>query len=612
MTLSDLTHLLRAHRVFAHLDDAARAELANLFIVEDCSSGAPVFGEDAAGDRLGWVLSGAISLGHEGGARIKLGPGELIGAGLAAPSNAAAWQLTADPGTRVAWLSYADVVRLCAAHPALGWFLHPLPAQPVMVAAAVPTGDPYLNLLTTPIRTLIRRPAITLPPTASILQAAQTMRDARVSSLLLLKDDHLIGLVTDRDLRNRALAAGLDTASAVMEIATLAPLCVDLSAPAFEALLLMARHNVHHVPVLDGQRVAGMVTATDLAERHTTSAVYLVGEIHKQTDVPGLVESAGRVKALQRNLVQADASAYNTGHIITAVTDAITSRLITLAEARLGPAPVDFAWVAAGSQARNEQTAKSDQDNCLILADDYDEARHGTYFHALADFVNDGLDACGYVYCPGEMMARTAQWRQPLRQWLEYFRSWTEKPEPKALMLSCVFFDLRLVHGPAYLLDDLRQEVLRRTRDNRIFLAYMVGNALTHRPPLTLFGGLATVTHEDRRDTIDLKHSGIVPIVDLARIYALAGGHAAVNTHDRLLIAAHSKEISERSAHDLRDALEFMGVLRIRHQATRMAQGLPADNHLTLSELSDFERSQLKQAFGVVQTLQSVLSQRYR
>ncbi len=613
MSNKKLPDLLRTHRVFGHLDDTARADLAGRFAIEACPAGSPVLARGAPGGRLGMVLSGCISLEHEAGARITLLPGELIGPGAAPPTDAAAWQATAGPATQVAWLPTDDVVRLCAEHPALGWFMNPLPAQASSAAdTGIPAGDPYLNLLSTPVRTLLRRPAVTLAPTASVLQAAQTMRDARVSSLLLLKDEHLFGLVTDRDLRNRALAAGLDPASPVMEIATLAPLCVDLAAPALDALLLMARHNVHHVPVLDGQRVAGMVTATDLAEHHTTSAVYLVGEIHKQTALPGLVESASRVKALQRNLVRADASAYNTGHIVTAVTDAVTARLIALAEAQLGPAPVDYAWVAAGSQAREEQTARSDQDNCLILADDYDEAQHGAYFRALADFVNHGLDACGYVYCPGEMMARTDRWRQPLRRWVEYFRGWTETPEPKALMLCCVFFDLRVVHGRAELLDQLRQEVLRRTRDNRIFLAFMAGNALTHRPPLTLFGGLATVTHEKRRDTIDLKHSGIVPIVDLARIYALAGGHAAVNTHDRLLVAADSKEISQRSAHDLRDALEFMGVLRLRHQAARIAQGLSADNHLSLSELSDFERSQLKQAFGVVQTLQSVLAKRYR
>ncbi len=472
--------------------------------------------------------------------------------------------------------------------------------------------DPHLSLMSAPVSSLLRRPPVTVPPTATILETARTMRDQRVSSVMLLEQDHLFGLVTDRDLRNRALAAGVDPATPVCEIATLAPLTIDLSRPAFEALLLMARQNVHHVPVLDGTRVAGMITATDVTEQHTTSAVYLAGEIYKQGTVDGLAAAAARVKDLQRNLAAAGASAYSTGHIVTAITDAITTRLLQLGEAKLGPPPVEYAWVAAGSQARSEQTAKSDQDNCMVLDDRYDESRHGPYFKALANFVNDGMDTSGYVYCPGEMMARTDEWRQPQRRWADYFRRWTETPEPKALMLTCVFFDMRLIYGHAPLLDDLRSDVLRRTRDNRIFLAYMVGNALTHLPPLNMFGSISTVRAGDVRDAVDLKHSGIVPIVDLARIYALAGGHQQVNTYDRLAVAAQSREITEQSAHDLRDALEFMAGLRIRHQAKQLAQGKPADNFLSLGDLSNFERGQLKDAFGVVDTLQSVLAQRYR
>ncbi len=182
------------------------------------------------------------------------------------------------------------------------------------------------------------------------------------------------------------------------------------------------------------------------------------------------------------------------------------------------------------------------------------------------------------------MMARTNTWRQPQQRWAAYFAAWTQQPDPKALMLTCVFFDLRYIHGRASLLDDLRRHVLQQTQANRIFLAYMVGNALMHRPPLSLFGGLSTIRSGAHRDTIDLKHSAIVPIVDLARIYALAGGHAAVNTHDRLAVAADSKEISPQSAHDLRDALEFISTLRIRHQALQLAGGGPADNFIALDE----------------------------
>jgi CBS domain-containing protein len=366
------------------------------------------------------------------------------------------------------------------------------------------------------------------------------------------------------------------------------------------------------VPVLDGQRAVGMITATDVQERHSTSAVYIAGEIYKQPDVEALARTTVRIRQVQSNLAAADATAYATGRVITAITDALTTRLLQLAEARFGPPPVDYAWVAAGSQARSEQTAKSDQDNCLILDDAFDEAAHGAYFKALSQFVCAGLDACGYVYCPGEMMAQTDTWRQPLRAWRRYFQRWIDEPEPKALMLTCVFFDLRLVHGRSELLDALRRDVLARTRGHGIFLAHMVGNALSRQPPLGLFGKLATTRGGEHRGTVDLKHNGVVPIVDLARVYALAGGHEAVNTHDRLEVAAASGEVSEQSARDLRDALEYLAVTRIRHQMRQVESDRSADNFLAPGELSNFELKQLKHAFAVVQALQSVLAQRYR
>ncbi|MFM1906987.1 MAG: hypothetical protein RLZZ591_664 [Pseudomonadota bacterium] len=139
----------------------------------------------------------------------------------------------------------------------------------------------------------------------------------------------------------------------------------------------------------------------------------------------------------------------------------------------------------------------------------------------------------------------------------------------------------------------------------------MVSNALKHTPPLGMFGQITPRKGTDHPNTIDLKHSGIVPIVNLARVYALAGGIHTANTHDRLVACAHTHEISEQSSRDLQDALEFLGKLRIAHQARQTTDDLAPDNYLSLNELSNFERSHLKDAFNVVQTLQGVLSQRY-
>jgi CBS domain-containing protein len=482
-------------------------------------------------------------------------------------------------------------------------------------AAAAPPPwmvDTHQRLVATPLQALLRRKPVTLAPTASIRDAALLMREQGVSALMLVAQDCLVGIVTDRDLRNRVVAAGLDSARPIGEVATPAPFTVQLRATAFVAMLLMARRNVHHVPVLQGTQVAGMVTASDVAEHQSASAVMLAGEIHAQNDIEGLKRACARIRQMQRDLAAAAASAYATGHIVTAITDALTTRLLQLAEARLGAPPVDYAWVAAGSQARNEQTAKSDQDNCMILADAFDASRHGAYFEALAREVCTGLDACGYVFCPGKIMAMTDTWRQPRQRWRQYFRGWIVEPDPQALLNMCVFFDLRLVNGSAELVDDVVGDALKLARGNGLFLAHMVRNALLHRPPLGLFGQIQTARSGEHRGTLDLKMHGVVPIVDLARVYALGGGHAEVNTHDRLEVAAQSHEISEQSAHDLRDALEYVATMRIAHQARQMDAERPVDNLLSLDELSNFERRQLKQAFLVVQGLQEVLARRYR
>jgi CBS domain-containing protein len=610
-----LNEHLQKHPVFGTLTIDRLEALAQHLDLQTVAAGQQLADRGALEQQLYWLISGTVVLldTHDH-TLLTLHAGELFGWPMGHELDIQSARAGTD--AQVAHLPAALADELRQASAALAYRLGTGGmGTPGARRTAAPVGgeaDQALNLMTTPVRALIKRPPITLPPQTSIQAAAQLMSEQRVSSVLIVEQDHLFGVVTDRDLRNRVIAVGLDTARPVADIATLAPMTIDVGNPAFDALLLMARHNIHHVPVLDGQRIVGMITATDLTEQHSTSAVYLAGDIYKQSTVEGLQAASRKVPRLQRGLAAAEASAYNTGHIVTAITDAITTRLLQLGEAKLGPPPVDYVWVAAGSQARSEQTAKSDQDNCMVLDDAYDPARHGAYFKDLATFVCDGLDACGYIYCPGEMMAMTDQWRQPQRRWAEYFRQWTSTPDPKALMLTCVFFDLRAIHGQSRLIDDLRRDVLQRTRGNSLFLAHMAGNALQHQPPLGLFKGISTIRSGEHKGTIDLKHSGVVPIVDLARVYALAAGDSAVNTHERLLGAAAGGAISEQSARDLRDALEFLAFMRIQHQARQMAAGEKPDNYLRLDELSNFERTQLKDAFAVVQSLQNVLGQRYR
>ncbi len=183
------------------------------------------------------------------------------------------------------------------------------------------------------------------------------------------------------------------------------------------------------------------------------STVHLTSTIRKADSVEALAEASRMLPRLQMQLVNMGADLEHVGNAVSAVTDALTVRLIELREAEIGPPPVPYAWICAGSQARREQTSHSDQDNGLIISDEM-QPEHADWFEDLARFVNDGLNACGFIYCPGNVMASNPEWRQTESVWQGYFDRWINQPEPKALMLSSIFFDLRVVHGERRLLSN--------------------------------------------------------------------------------------------------------------------------------------------------------------
>jgi len=268
-------------------------------------------------------------------------------------------------------------------------------------------------------------------------------------------------------------------------------------------------------------------------------------------------------------------------------------------------------WLAAGSHARREQSSHSDQDNALIISDKM-KPEDDEWFAALAKFVCDGLNQCGYVYCPGDVMATNPKWRQPASQWSHYFSNWINTPSPKALMYSSIFFDLRSLYGEHQLLEQVREKMLKLSPKNDLFLAHLSFNAIKLKPPLGFFRDFVLIHDGKHNDTLDLKHNGLAPIVDLARIYALSEGISEVNTIERLKRVRGTRALSHEGADDLLDALEFIGNLRMKHQAEQINIGVEADNFMAPIEISKLERSHLKDTFKVIQTFQSYLEMRYK
>ena len=204
-------------------------------------------------------------------------------------------------------------------------------------------------------------------------------------------------------------------------------------------------------------------------------------------------------------------------------------------------------------------------------------------------------------------MATNPRWCQPLRVWRDYFKSWIAKPDPMAQMLASVMFDLRPIGGEASLFDSLQSDTLKAASANSIFTAHMISNSLKQQPPLGLLGGLATIRSGEHRNQLDLKLNGVVPVVDLGRIYTLQGQLRPVNTRARLEAAIQAGVLSKSGGADLLDAYDLIATLRLEHQAAQIKAGNKPGNHINPSELSDFERSHLRDAFAVVKTMQAAV-----
>lgn len=612
--LIEIRDFLKVHHPFDLLPDEALEILPKSIEVRYARRGTVLFQPGEENGFLWVVRTGAVeTLDPEGNLLARLSEGECFGV-RAILRGVAVNRCEAIEDSLLYLLPVAEFNNLRDKYPQFAFFFAPMGADRLRSAQEHSHQGSHedMGLVTTKVRDLLRRQGpVTIERESTIQQAAQKMSKEGVSCLLVTKDDAIVGIATDKDLRNRVVAKGYDITKPLSDIMTENPICIDAEDYLFDAMLLMSQKNIRHLPVMDGGRAAGVITNTNIVQKQSTSMVYLVGDIYKRQTIEGLQEVVKQVPTMVMNLVNGGASAHNVGHVVSTVTDAIATRLLQMAEDKLGAAPIPYAWIIMGSEARYEQTALSDQDNGIILDDSYDEAQHGEYFRALAKFVCDGLNACGYIYCPGDVMATNDKWRQPLSVWKRYFAKWIDTPEPEALMLSSIFFDMRALHGADNLYADLRKFVIDKSTGNRIFLSFMAGNALSHQPPLGFFKNFVLIRGGEHDHTFDLKHNGVVPIIDLARTYALDVGLTEINTEDRLKAAVERKVISQAGANDLLDALEFISITRLRHQAKQIQNGEKADNFMAPDDMSHFERNHLKDAFNVVKTMQSALASAY-
>ena len=468
-----------------------------------------------------------------------------------------------------------------------------------------------LQFFNQPVSVLFNREVVSCSLDQTIQEAADVMSRKHCSSILVQDGSgRFLGLVTDNDLRKKVIAVGQDIKRPVSDVMSDSLYTVSEQSLIFEALMEMMKHNIKHLAVTDSkERVVGVVTNSDLLTAQGHSPFFLLREVNSTEAVSEIFDKHRQLPRIVQNLINSGAKARNVTALISTIADAILKRLIDFAVEALGSPPCRFAFMILGSEGRREQTLKTDQDNAIVYEDvsDARKAEVERYFLAFGEKVCTWLDRSGYAFCQGGVMAQNPKWCQPLSVWKEYFSGWIRKAEGEALLRASIFFDLRNGFGDSDLIGELRSHMFSALSGWAGFFRNLTENALHFKPPLGFFRNFVVESKGQHRNAFDIK-SGMQPIVDFARIYALQNRIEETNTQERLHHLYVKKVLTWQDYNELDQGYSFLMQLRfVRQVAAVVEEGRQPDNYINPKRLSRLEQTMLKEIFKRIEKFQTKL-----
>jgi len=605
--VEDIASFLGSHPPFDGVGADELARVAAVTEIEAFSGGKTIFSEGTGPvEYLRVVRAGSVEVLHEGQVLDLLGPGELFGHASMLSGLPTGFEARAAEDTRCYRIP-ADVVGALLARPDFLRFI----ARSILSgrAAAGPERAPPVDPVQCRVATLIRAPPLLCPASEPIREAAKRMT-AEGASAVLVQAGQMLGIVTDRDLRSRVVAAGASPD---------APLAAIMTAPAYtvrgdvlggDVLLDMLERGIHHVPVLSAAgEVLGVVDDDDLVAAEARKPFLLRRAIGLAGSTTDLSSAAAGLGPMTIALHDARVAADQIAAIRSVVLDALTRRLVELAVRNMGDPPASFTWFALGSLARREAVPSSDADSALAWAGQDEGGEVAAYMAQVARAVDDGLTACGVQPDAHGASAANPLFARSLASWRAAAQSLNENPtREKALILVSILTDSRPLWGSGPGAGHSIADALWQARGHPDLLRLLARFALQFRPPTGFLRDFVVEHSGERRGQLDIKRGGLTPIVDLARWAGMSAGAAGGSTVDRLRAAEAAGTLESADARTLMEAFGFIFSLRLDHQVEQLRRGEVPGDFIDPKTLNPLPRSYLKEAFRAVASVQTGLA----
>jgi CBS domain-containing protein len=479
------------------------------------------------------------------------------------------------------------------------------------------TQDNFISSILLPMSScvgdLVSQPLLTCAETMSIQAVAESMTAQHVNAAIILAPDgQPSGIVTDWDLRERVIVAKRPVSQPIRNVMSTPLVTIPIGAPIYEAIRLMSSYSIHHLVIINENHLNGVITSYDLLTGYHAAPSILVKEIETQSTLAGLRNVMDQVQQLLFLLLKQGIKANHLGWLMADLNDRLVMRVLELTEIELGTPPVPYCWLVLGSEGRREQTFKTDQDNALIYSDHAPAAAAvQAYFLEFAKRVVANLIEIGFPPCKGHYTADNPNWNQSLTGWCAHFQHWATSWRPEDAPNFLIFFDFRGIHGDFSLANQLHDCLFTILMEHPNFLNRLAHLSASLAPPLGFFGQFLVEHNGEHRDEFDLKLRGTVPLVDLARFFALSHHLAETNTLNRLKQLTTASNLPHVLIEELIQAFEFIFNLRLQYQWQQHLDSQVISNYINPENLSHIERRSLQEAFKVIAKAQAYLHKTY-
>lgn len=261
---------------------------------------------------------------------------------------------------------------------------------------------------------------------------------------------------------------------------------------------------------------------------------------------------------------------------VSLIHDRLTARIIshhvTVFDTRdRRPLPGAFCWISMGSDARQEQVVRTDQDNALIYADPplAGEKIWDDYFADLARQVVTDLDRFGFSLCKGDVMATNPQWRRPRTRWHQALDRWIGSSEPADIRTLTILLDFRPIYGDFPMAQALWHRVSGLFQENPVVNHYLTRDDFLFSSPKTVFGRIRTLRVNECRACFNIKTAGLAHLINAMRILALNHGIFCPSTLARMT-GLKDREVLDRNEHEqCLDAFYHLNRLKIASHLNR-------------------------------------------